>query len=149
MWCDGFGQFSDQVIVLWYTFIQKQSPDGENCRRQSHHMILFIFPINPKQRLLRGIIIMIVRLIIIIMIITIVRLIIIIMMIIIIVLSFRSDPKPWAAAAPRSGPCPPGSRICNNMKLLVLRTFMFTADYYFIYYVCVVYVCFYYSCYSY
>ena len=43
MWWDGFGQFSDQVIVFRYTFIQKQSPDGEICWQQSHHMILLSF----------------------------------------------------------------------------------------------------------
>ena len=43
MWCDGFGQFSNQVIVFWCTFTQKQSPDGKNDWRQSHHMMVSAF----------------------------------------------------------------------------------------------------------
>ena len=43
MWCDDFWQFSNQVIVFWYTFTQKQSPDGINDWLQSHHMIVSAF----------------------------------------------------------------------------------------------------------
>ena len=32
-------------VCFLYTFIQKQSPDGENRRQQSHHMIVLSFRI--------------------------------------------------------------------------------------------------------
>ena len=50
MWCDGFGQFSDQVIVCWNTFTQKQSPDGKDDWQQSHHMIVLTFPSKTVTR---------------------------------------------------------------------------------------------------
>ena len=43
IWCDHFWQLSNQVIVFWYTFIQKQSPDETNDWQQSHHMIVLTF----------------------------------------------------------------------------------------------------------
>ena len=47
MWCDDFGQLSNQVIVCWYAFIQIQSPDETNDWQQSQHMIVSTFRYCP------------------------------------------------------------------------------------------------------
>ena len=46
MWCDICWQLSNQVTVVWYTFIQMQSPDEKNDWRQPHHVIDSTFRID-------------------------------------------------------------------------------------------------------
>ena len=47
---DDWWQLFNQVIVLWYVFIQTQtqSPDDTNDWQQSHHMIVSIFRCNQR-----------------------------------------------------------------------------------------------------
>ena len=46
MWCDDCWQFSNQVIVFWDTFTQKQSPDRKHDWQQSHHMMVLTFRLS-------------------------------------------------------------------------------------------------------